>query len=174
MSPETIFRIHLILGYVAWLLCFRVYLYPRLKSMDKVAAQRAIATLHSFRFFGLVFILPGVVGPNLPASFAPFAAYWDFATGMLAILALLTVRIRPLFWLFVFSFNLVGIIDLVLDYYHATRADLPSMAGQLGAGYAIPILYVPLLMISHVTAFYLLVRPQPQAVRGLSGEAVAS
>jgi len=48
------------------------------------------------------------------------------------------------------------------------------MAGQLGAGYAIPILYVPLLMITHVTAFYLLVRPQPQAVRGLSGEAVAS
>ncbi|MGO7741269.1 hypothetical protein ACC733_38945, partial [Rhizobium johnstonii] len=28
--------------------------------------DRAIATLHSFRFFGLVFILPGVVDPNLP------------------------------------------------------------------------------------------------------------
>src|SRR5215467_11759536 len=112
MSPETIFRIHLVLGYVAWLLCFRAYVWPRLKSMDMIAAQHAIATLHSFRFFGLVFILPGVVG-NLPASFAPFAAYWDFATGVLAMLALLTVRIRPLFWLFVFSFNLVGIIDLV-------------------------------------------------------------
>ena len=130
--------------------------------MDKVAAQRAIATLHS------------VVGPNLPASFAPFAAYWDFATGVLAILALLTVRIRPLFWLFVVSFNLVGIIDLVLDYYRATRVDLPSMAGQLGAGYAIPIIYVPLLMITHITAFYFLVRPQPKAVRALAGEAVAS
>ena len=101
MSPETIFRIHLILGYVAWLLCFRVYVLPRLKSMEKVEAHRAIATLHSFRFFGLVFILPGMVGPNLPAGFAAFAAYWDFATGVLAILALLTVRIRPLFWLFV-------------------------------------------------------------------------
>ena len=104
MSPETIFNLHLILGYVAWLLCFRAYLLPRLKSMDQVAAQRAIATLHSFRFFGLVFILPGVVGPNLPASFATFAAYWDLATGVLAILALLTVRIRPLFWLFVVAF----------------------------------------------------------------------
>ena len=53
-------------------------------------AQRAIATLHSFRFFGLVFILPGVVGPNLPRSFAAFAAYWDLATGVLAMLALVT------------------------------------------------------------------------------------
>ena len=81
MLPETLFRIQLVLGYVAWLLCFGAYIWPRLKSMDRVEAHRAIATLHSFRFFGLVFILPGVVGPNLPAGFATFAAYGDFATG---------------------------------------------------------------------------------------------
>src|SRR6476646_9906391 len=93
-----IFNVQLILGYVAWMLCFRAYILPRLKAMDAAAAQRAIATLHSFRFFGLVFILPGVVGPNLPASFTSFAAYGDFATGLLAMLALLTIRIRPVFW----------------------------------------------------------------------------
>jgi len=174
MSPETIFNVHLILGYVAWLLCFRTYLLPRLKSMDLVAAQRAVATLHSFRFFGLVFILPGIVGPNLPAGFAPFAAYWDLATGVLAMLALLTVRIRPLFWLFVVAFNLVGTIDLILDYYHATRVGLPALAGQLGATYAIPIIYVPLLMITHVVAFYLLLRRQPKTARTFVGEAAAS
>jgi len=175
MSPEIIFRLHLILGYVAWLLCFGVYILPRLKSMDLVAAQRAIATLHSFRFFGLVFILPGIVGPNLPAAgFATFAAYWDLATGVLAMMALLTVRIRPLFWLFVVAFNLVGTVDLILDYYHAIQVGLPAMAGQLGVTYAIPILYVPLLMITHVAAFYLLLRPQAKAVRAFAGDAVAS
>ena len=80
MSPATIFQIHLVIGYVAWLLCFGVYIWPRLKSMDRVEAQRAIATLHSFRFFGLVFLLPGVVGQYLPAGFATFDAYGDFAT----------------------------------------------------------------------------------------------
>ena len=99
MSQEIIFQLHLTLGYVAWLLCFGMYILPKLKSRDRVDAHRAIATLHSFRFFGLVFILPGVVGPNLPADFATFAAFGDLATGLLAILALLTVRIRPLFWL---------------------------------------------------------------------------
>ena len=173
MSPETIFNLHLILGYVAWLLCFRSYLLPGLKSMDLVAAQRAIATLHSFRFFGLVFILPGVVG-SLPAVFAPFAAYWDLATGVLAILALLTVRMRPVFWLFVVAFNLVGVVDLILDYYHATQVGLPALAGQLGVAYAIPVLYVPVLMITHVVAFYLLLRAQPKAVRTLAGDAAAS
>ena len=159
MSPETLFRIHLVFGYAAWLLCFGAYIWPRLKSMGRVEAHRAIATLHSFRFFGLVFILPGVVG-ILPAGFATFAAYGDFATGLLAILALLTVRIRPLFWLFVVAFNLVGVADLIVDYYHAIQLDLPAIAGQLGATYAIPIIYVPLLMITHVVAFYLLLRPQ--------------
>jgi len=173
MSPETLFRIHLVLGYVAWLLCFGAYIWPRLRSMDHVEAQRAIATLHSFRFFGLVFILPGVVG-NLPAGFTTFAAYGDFATGLLAMVALLAVRIRPLFWLFVVSFNVVGVVDLIVDYYHATQLDLPAHAGELGASYAIPIIYVPLLMITHVAAFYLLARSQPTAVRVLSGYSAAS
>src|SRR5437868_13346386 len=159
MSTEILFQTHLVLGYVAWLLCFGAYILPWLKSMDRVAAQRAIATLHSFRFFGLVFILPGVVSPNLPAGFAVFAAYGDFATGVLAMLALLTVRIRPLFWLFVVAFNLVGSVDLIVDYYHAIRVDLPAHAAELGATYAIPIIYVPLLMITHIVAFYFLARP---------------
>src|SRR5262245_47290752 len=137
VSQESIFRLHLVLGYVGWILCFGAYLLPKLRSMDRVEAHRAIATLHSFRFFGLVFIVPGVVGPHLPVQFATFAAYGDLATGVLALLALLTIRIRPLFWLFVVSFNLVGTADLIIDYYHATQADLPSVAGQLGATYAI-------------------------------------
>jgi len=174
MPTALIFQIHLVLGYVAWLLCFGAYIWPWLKAMDRVAAQRAIATLHSFRFFGLVFLVPGVVGPNLPASFATFAAYADFATGVLAILALLTVRMRPLFWLFVVAFNLVGMSDLILNYYHAVRIGLPAIAGQFGAVYAIPIIYVPLLMITHVTAFYLLVRSQPAAARGFSKDAAAA
>ena len=168
MSPETLFRIQLVLGYVAWLLCFGAYIWPRLKAMDRIEAQRAIATLHSFRFFGLVFLLPGVVGPDLPAGFTTFAAYGDFATGLLALLALLTVRIRPLFWPLVVAFNVVGVVDLVVDYYHATQLNLPAMAGQLGSAYAIPIIYVPLLMITHVAAFYLLVRQRLETAQAVA------
>jgi hypothetical protein len=173
MSPETLFRTHLVFGYVAWLLCFGVYIWPRFKSMDPIEAHRAIATLHSFRFFGLVFILPGVVGANLPASFATFAAYWDFATGILAMLALITVRIRPLFWLFVVGFNAAGFVDIIVDYYHAVQANLPAIAGDLGASYAIPIIYVPILMITHLTAFYLLLRPRLRPAANIAGHASA-
>ena len=165
MSSTVIFNMQLVLGYVAWLLCFRTYFWPRLKSMDRIDAHRAIATLHGFRFFGLAFLVPGVVGPGLQASFAGFAAYGDFATGVLAILALCTVRVRPLFWLFVVAFNVVGTADLLGDYVHAVQLHLPEMAGQLGATYVIPIIYVPLLMITHIVAFRLLTSRQPVALR---------
>ena len=157
MSPETLFRIHLVLGYVAWLLCFGAYIWPRLKAMDDIEAHRAIATLHSFRFFGLVFILPAVIG-NVPAHFATVAAYGDLATGVLAMLALATVRIRPVFWLFVAAFNIVGVADLIADYYNATVLGLPEVAGQLASTYWIPIIYVPILMITHGAAFHLMLR----------------
>ena len=164
MSPTDIFNMHLALGYVAWLLCFATYIWPRLRSMDRVEAQRAIATLHSFRFFGLVFIMPGVVGTDLPPGFAPFAAYGDFATGVLAISALLTVRIRSLFWPLIVAFNIVGAVDIIVDYWHGVLLHLPPVAGQLGATYAIVIIYVPVLMITHAAAFYLLIRPRPAEI----------
>ena len=73
-------------------------------------------------------------------------------------LALATVRIRPLFWLFVVAFNVTGATDILVDYYHATQIGLPAMAGELGGTYAIPIIYVPILMIAHVLALYWLAR----------------
>jgi len=154
MSPSVLFQVQLVLGYLVWLACFRIYILPRLAAMRRVDAQRAIAALHSFRFFGLVFILPGVVGPAVPAGFAQFAAYGDFATGLLAFAALLSARILPLFWLLVVAFNVVGLGDLLLNYFHATQVGLPEVAGQLGAAYAVPILYVPLLMITHLASVY--------------------
>lgn len=160
MSSETIFRIQHVFSYAAWLLCLKFYFWPKLKAMDRVDAHKAIATLHSFRFLGLALILPGFVGPNLPSSFAVFAAYWDLATAALAILALLTVSIRPLFWTFIVAFNLVGLFDLVSDYFLAIRANIPAIAGQEGGAYPLTTLYVPLLMITHFVAFYLLLRPR--------------
>ena len=167
MSPQLIFNLQLVLGYVAWALCTAAYILPKLKAMDPVAAQRAIATLHSFRIFGLVFILPGVVG-NIPTGFGPFAAYGDFATGLLAIVALLAIRIRPLFWLSVVAFNVVGVVDLVVDYYHGVTLNLPARAGELGSTYGIVIIYVPLLMITHVISLYLMLLRQSKTAPAMT------
>jgi hypothetical protein len=86
-------------------------------------------------------------------------------------LALITVRLRPLFWLFVVAFNTAGAADLLINYYHGVEFGLPERAGALAAAYWIPILYVPALMITHVLAFYLLAR---QLLTGRSFTATAA
>lgn len=165
MPAQDIFNIDMALGYLASALCIATYVWPRLKGMDRIEAQRAIATFNSFRFFGLVFLLPGFVGPNLPQSFARTAAYGDLATALLAIVVLLTVRARFVFWPLVWIFNVVGLADLIIDTALAVRVNLPSVAGQLGAGYAIPMLYVPALFWIHLLAFWLLLRPERAPAR---------
>jgi hypothetical protein len=174
MSPQIVFLTHLILGFIPWLLCFGAYIWPRLKAMDHRDAQWAIAALHGFRFLGLAFLLPGVVGPNLPVGFATFAAYGNFATGTLAMLALLAVRVRALFWLFVVAFNLVGVADIAVDFYDSIQVDLPAVAGELGAMYAFLIIYMPLQMITHIAAFYLLARSGSNTVSSFAGDAAVS
>ena len=56
----------------------------------------------------------------------------------------------------------MGAPDIIVDYYHAIQTRLDVMPGQFGATYAIPIIYVPLLMITHLVAFYFLLRPQKE------------
>lgn len=67
-----------------------------------------------------------------------------------------------------------GIADLVLDYCHAVRVGLPALAGQLGAAYAIPVIYVPLPGTTHVVAFHPLLRPRAEAMRPAIGDAATS
>jgi hypothetical protein len=56
-----------------------------------------------------------------------------------------------------FMFPFLGAMLPIASF--AQSLDLPSVAGQLGAGYAIPMLYVPALFWTHLLAFWLLLRP---------------
>jgi hypothetical protein len=159
MSEINIFRTQMFLGLLTWGLVAVIYVLPWLRSLGRAEAQRVIAALNAFRFIGLVFVVPGVVGAYLPAGFAVPAAYGDLATSLLAICAFVSFRIRPLFWGFVIAFNTVGALDLIDATIRTIRFGVPAAAGQLGAAYFIPIVLVPLLMVTHVVAFYLLISP---------------
>jgi hypothetical protein len=118
---------------------------------------RPLLILHSFRFEGLVFLVPGVVSPDLPSAFAHSAAYGDIVAATLALLSLVSMRHR-VGVLIAWIFNLWGSADLLNAFYQANSAGL--LPGQLGAAYFIPTLLVPLLLITHGVAFRILLRHQ--------------
>jgi hypothetical protein len=162
MLPQTLFFISIAFGFIAWGIV-AAQLWPVLRRLPRTEALRPLLTLHSFRFIGLAFLVPGVVSPDLPAAFAVPAAYGDLTAAMLALLSLLLLSSRAGI-VIVWIFNLWGSVDLLDAFFHANRAALE--AGQLGAAYFIPTALVPLLLITHGMMFALLLRPQNEAAIG--------
>ncbi len=139
----------------AWGTVAARYIWPHLRLRDRPEALRPLLVLHSFRFIGLAFLVPGVVSPDLPRAFATSAAFGDTLAATLAVLSLLSLRSAPGV-LVAWTFNVWGSLDLVNAFYQANATGLTP--GQLGAAYFIPTLIVPLLLITHGLAFRVLLQ----------------
>lgn len=163
MLYPVLFGITIAFSFVVWGLVARQYFWPALRGRERANALRPILFLHAFRFIGLSFLIPGVVSPDLPPLFARSVAYGDLATAVLAVLALAMLSSKgsafPV-WLF----NIVGAADLLNAYYQGSRISLANAPGVLGADYFIPTLIVPLLLVTHVLVFRILLRPQTAVV----------
>jgi hypothetical protein len=165
MFVQALFGLSVAFGFVAWAVVAALYIWPELQNRSRIDALRPLLVLHSFRFIGLVFLVPGVVSPDLPAAFARGAAYGDIVAASLALLALATLRSK---WgiAAVWVFNIWGSFDLLNAFYQANGAGM--LAGQLGAAYFIPTAIVPLLLITHGLMFRIVLQAdRAPALHGL-------
>jgi hypothetical protein len=157
MVSQLCFFVSIAFSLIAWGSVTARYIWPKLRPRQQAEALRPLLTLHSFRFMGLAFLVPGVVSPDLPSSFAHSAAYGDVIAATLALFALLLLP-RAAGVVMAWIFNVWGSADLLNAFYQAKHAGL--LAGQLGATYFIPTLIVPLLLITHALAFRILLERQ--------------
>ena len=88
MPPQAVFGISVAFSFIAWGIVAAQYLWPELRDQPRAQALRSLLVLHSFRFIGLAFLVPGVVSTELSAAFAHPAAYGDLLAAVLALLAL--------------------------------------------------------------------------------------
>lgn len=160
MLPQVCFFVSIGFSLVAWGIVTARYIWPELRARPRAEALRPLLILHSFRFIGLAFLVPGVVSPDLPPAFAQDAAYGDVVAATLALLALLSLS-RETGVIAAWIFNLWGSADLLNALYQANATGL--LAGQLGAAYFIPTFVVPLLLITHGLAFRILLRHQNES-----------
>jgi len=159
MLPQVPFFTSIAFSLIAWGTLAALYIWPALRDRSRADALRPILVLHSFRFVGLAFLVPGVVSPDLPSVFSQSAAYGDIIAAILALISLPLLTRRAgvvVAWIF----NLWGSADLVNAFYQANRSGLSP--GQLGATYFIPTLIVPLLLITHALAFWILLQRQDE------------
>jgi hypothetical protein len=163
MPNPVIFGTTVAFGLLAWSVFAAQYLWPKLKMRTLSDALRPILVLHAFRYIGLLDLIPGVVSPDLSTTlFARGLAYGDLLSATLALLALAALNTQffvPLVW----TFNLVGTADLLNAFYQGNGISLANYPGVLGAAYFLPILGVPLLLVTHFLVFRLLLRKSPKA-----------
>ncbi|MBS1523112.1 MAG: hypothetical protein JST50_19075 [Bacteroidetes bacterium] len=154
MEATILFAISVITSLIVWNKIGREYFWHRLQELELKRAVQPILILHTFRFAGLSFLIPGVVHAGLNPAWALPAAFGDFAAAILALIALLMINsasFRPFLWVF----NILGLIDLIVAFIDGPRYNILPF---LGAGYYIIILYVPLLLLTHLRVFKLLLK----------------
>jgi len=143
MSLQAIFILQLGLSLLAFGLLAKWVLTPWLANQSQRKALFWLTIPHAFRHMGMVFLVPGVVAQPLPNYFALPAAYGDLLTGVLALLALILLRIGFKGAIVsVWFFNVVGTVDLLNALRHVD----------------VPTLYVPLLLVTHFMIFAQLFR----------------
>jgi hypothetical protein len=153
-----VFGLSVLLSLVAFGIVAMVYVAPKLRVKDREDALLLLVIPHLFRFVGLSFLVPGVVSSSLSPAFAAPAAYGDLIATLLAILATFALVTRASWAIgIVWVLNLWGTGDLLYAFYTGFLS-FGGDPGVLGAAFFIPTLGAPLLLVTHIMIFWLLLR----------------
>ena len=160
MGIQALYGLSVLMSFVAFGLVTKLYIWPRLRILERDDALIPLVLPHTFRFIGLDFLVPGVVSPSLPSAFAAPAAYGDLVAAKLAVVATIALfRRASLATLLVWLFNVWGAADLLFAFYQGLFG-VQLDARMLGAAFFIPTAVVPPLLITHSLIFWLLIRPK--------------
>jgi hypothetical protein len=113
-EPIVLFGIQFTVSLVAYSLIAMWYVAPRLSRLPLELALTPLLWVHVGRIVGGTILAPGAVGPGVPTEFRTMIGYGDMATGVLALLAVIALRVHfsraiALVWVCV----TVGMVDTV-------------------------------------------------------------
>jgi hypothetical protein len=151
------FVISYAVAFTALMLVAAWYVWPAIKDRGPKEALTPLLLYSCLRVNGLMFLMPGLVSPDLPQAFAVPTAYGDLSAVALALASLPFVRAGsviaiPAVWLF----NIAGTLDLVYANFATFRFHVDPV--QLGASYYLAAINVPAELIVHALIFAYLVR----------------
>lgn len=162
MSPFVLFNIQFVFVLVAYVLAAAWYVAPRLASVPRDAALVPLLWVHVFRIAGGIILAPGSVEAAVPDSFRAAIGYGDMLVGLLALIALVALRMRaPWAIAFVWVTIAVGMLDTANAFVQSLANNVFVYA--LGFNWVIVTLYVPALLVSGVMIFWVLLRRNVRA-----------
>ncbi len=162
MQRIVLFGLQFTFSLVAYAVAAWWYLVPRLARLPREAALVPLVWVHVLRIVGGTILAPGAVGDAVPMDFRTMIGYGDMLTALLALVALVALRVRApyaigLVWLFV----VVGLVDTVNAIIESMRYSVFNL--PLGVNWVIVTSYVPALLVSTVLIFIQLRRTRVSA-----------
>jgi len=152
-------------GIIGWATIFATIIWPKMKQQPRVQQLKILTAFHFFRYFATTLLIAGLVSRKLPSGFADPAAFGDLITLGLAYIAFTGLQRskaeRPLLFP-VWVLNIVGAADLLLALVLGPA--LIHDPGDMGLGYIVPTVYVPLLLVAHFYALKVLSQRSPRKV----------
>jgi hypothetical protein len=157
MEPIVLFGIQFTLSLLAYSLIAWWYVVPRLAGLPRELALVPLLWVHAFRVVGGTILAPGAVGPGVPMEFRTMIGYGDLITALLALLALIALRLRISSAVaFVWLLLIVGMLDTVNAIVQSMRFNVFTYA--LGVNWVIVTVYVPALLVSSLLIFLQLLK----------------
>ena len=157
MSAFHVLAIQSTLSLVAFTLIARWHVAPRLMRLPLKDALVPLLWVQVFRYTPLTLYAPGQVDARIPADVANVVALGDLASGLVALVALIALKLRvPGATALVWVFTLIGVGDLVWATVKAVGAEMYTF--PLGWNWYILNFYVPMLVVGHVMIIWLLTR----------------
>lgn len=159
MDNVTIFWLQLLTSVFVFGLVTAWYVWPALAKRSPSSALIALLFVHVPRYVGMTLLVPGMVDAKLPIEMLSNTAYGDLIAAALALAAIFALRSDarvaiPLVWLF----SIWGFLDMLNALRGVLQVNLPTF--ELGTFWYIYTFYAPVVLISHLLIFWILIKPR--------------
>ncbi len=166
MDSFQIFGMQMTLSLIVFALLAKWYVAPKLASWPLYDALIFLTFPHALRHLGVTVLAPAAVDPNFPREWSVPLAYGDLAAQILALLSVIALHARsPVAMPLVWTFNIVGLLDFAFVIGQGMRLDVTRY--HFDGFWYVPTFWVPVLIVSHVLIFGLLLkRPSAKKAAG--------
>ena len=157
MNNVTIFWLQILTSVFVFGIITVWYVWPYLTKLSRNSALIPLLFVHVPRYVGMTLLVSGMIDPKLPREFLSSAAYGDLLEAALAFASIFALRGNwrfavPLVWVT----NTWGFADLLNGLRSVLQLNLPSF--NLGTIWYIYTFYAPLVAVSHLMIFWILIK----------------
>lgn len=162
MTDTGIFWLQIACSVAVCVILTKWYVWPSFTALSRNSALVALLFVHVFRYVGMTVLVTSMIDPQLPREFLFNVAYGDLIAAALSLASIVALRSSwrvalPLVW----AANTWGFADLVNGVRSLVQLDVPSF--DLSTIWYVYTFYAPVVLVSHVLIFWILIKPRPWA-----------